>query len=84
MLPLCGLEAVKNLRADTLTGAINLYEEELRWRLTQKAISQQTALQQLQAQRLNDTFNEIQKNQQMIHSDLQTIQALQIVDMINK
>ena len=41
------LEAVKNLRTDSLTGAINLYEEELRWMKTQKTIEQQMKMQQI-------------------------------------
>ena len=76
------LESVKNLRANTLTDVINLYEEELRWRKTQAAIAEQSMLQQLQNQRFNDTLYEIEQNQQKLHSDLQNIQAMQFFDMM--
>ena len=78
------LESVKNLRANTLTDVINLYEEECRWRITQATITQQAMLQQLQSQRLNDTLREIEQNQQNLHSDLQSIQTMQLFDMIKR
>ena len=78
------LEAVKNLRADTLTGVINLYEEELRWRKTQSAIAQQTMLQQRQSACLNNMLNEIADNQETLHADLRSIQVLQTMELFNK
>ena len=78
------LEAIKNLRADTLTGVINLYEEELHWRKTQSAIAQQTMLQQRQSACLNNMLNEIADNQETLHADLRSIQVLQTMELFNK
>ena len=72
------LESVQNLRADTLTDVINLYEDEIRWRKTQTAIAQQNLIRENYARQLNNIMSQIEKNQQDLHSDLQNIQIMQM------
>lgn len=74
------LEFVQNLRASTLTDAINLYEKTL----LDEALLAQAKQQQLQNNRILNALQEIESNQQTIHSDLQNIQIMQFYDIINK
>lgn len=76
------LESVQNLRADNLSDAINLYEDEIRWRKTQTAIAQQNLIQENYARQLNNIMSQIEKNQHTLHSDLQNIQMMQMYDIL--
>ena len=77
------LEAISNLRADTLKEVINLYEEELH-RLTLERIAENSArMQQLQNERMLYAMEQLNENQERINSNLQDIKTMQFVDMIN-
>lgn len=69
------LEAVYNLRADTLKEVINLYEAELRDRNIAR-------MQQLQNERMLYAMSQINDNQERINSTLQEIKTLQFVDIM--
>ena len=69
------MEAVYNLRADTLKEAINLYEDDL--------IRKDNArMQELQYERILYAMQQINENQDRINSSLQDIKTLQFVDII--
>ena len=69
------MEAVYNLRADTLKEAINLYEDEL----IRKGNAR---MQELQYERILYAMQQINENQDRINSNLQDIKTLQFVDII--
>ena len=69
------LEAVYNLRADTLKEVINLYEAELRDRNIAR-------MQHLQNERMLYAVSQINDNQERINSTLQEIKTLQFVDIM--
>ena len=78
------LTAVRDGRADDMKEAMNLYEQQLHnWKM-EKAFEDMTKLQKYQNQFISDALNEIQRNQEVIHSDLSAIMTMQAVDLIAK
>ena len=78
------LESIRNLRADTLTAVINLYEDELYKRKQQEASMQLLYIQKQQNEQLQNAIHTIEQSQDLLHSDLQSVQALQFFDLISK
>ena len=77
------LEAVSNLRADTLKEVINLYEEELHHRNLERIAENNMRMQQLQNERMIYAMNQINENQERINSNLRDIKTMQIFDIVN-
>ena len=78
------LESVKNLRADTLTDVINLYEEELFRRAQLKSTKQIAQMQQQFNEQMLEAMQDIERGQETLQSDLRIVQAMQVYDIITK
>lgn len=81
------LNAIKNLRANTLTDVINLYEQELHLleqeRLLKEVVQTQQQLQEQYYYSMLEIADTIRNNQDQINSNLRTIQTLQFLNMFN-
>ncbi len=77
-------EAVENCRADTLKEAINLYENELRYRKEQGEKILAAEQQAAYLQNLQSILQDIGENQDAINNNLTEIKTMQFFDMINK
>ena len=77
------LKAIENLRANTLTDVINLYEQELHF-LEQRSILQNNAeMQRIHNENMLYAMETINRNQERMNSNLQFIQAMQIINMLD-
>ena len=76
------LLAVKDGRADTLKEAMNLYEEQLhRWKM-EKLAANSARMQQIHMEAMQSAMQEIANNQQQIQSQLTTVTALQVAEIL--
>lgn len=77
------LRAIENLRADTLTDVINLYEQELHF-MEQRRILEDTAeMQRIHNENMMYAVESINRNQDRINSNLNFIQAMQFISMLD-
>lgn len=76
------LEAIYNLRVETLKEAINLYEEELHRLKLEKILDDNARMQQLQTERMLYAMDQINANQERINSNLKDIKIMQFADMV--
>lgn len=81
-------EAVKNLRADTLKEAINLYEDkmdrDIKWELEMEEIQEQSKVQREHMREMERLAEESAGTQKRIEDDLEKIKEMQYYDMMNK
>ena len=78
------LEALQNLRADTLKEVINLYEAELSNIKMYNQTQLEMQLQQQHMEAIQNVMQDIHTNQESIRSDLFQMKAIQFYDTINK
>ncbi len=77
------LRAIENLRADTLTDVINLYEQELHF-MEQRRILEDTAeMQRIHNENMKYAMESINRNQERTNANLNVIQAMQFISMLS-
>ena len=74
------LQAIENLRADNLTDAINLYEQELHHLEQMRVLNNHVEMQRLYHESISYAMETIKRNQELIKSDLRFIQTIQMID----
>lgn len=76
------LEAISNMRASTLSEAINLYESEMHYWEIKKILQDTAKMQNMYNQYLNYSLQNIEQNQQLIHRDLQDVKVMQFINAV--
>ena len=77
------LKAIENLRANTLTDVINLYEQELHF-MEQRRILEDTAeMQRIHNENMMYAMESINRNQERTNANLNVIQAMQFISMLS-
>lgn len=76
------LRAVENLRANNLTDAINLYEEEVRYWEQNRILTNHMEMQRIHNESVQYALESIKRNQKQIKSSLRFMQTMQIIDNI--
>ncbi len=77
------LKAIENLRADTLTDVINLYEQELHFLEQRQILENNAEMQRIHNENMLYAMDSINRNQERMNSNLQFIQAMQFINMLD-
>ena len=77
------LQAVENLRADSLKEVINLYEQELHLLEQERILNNNALMQQRYNESLQQMMQVIDANQQQINSNLKFVQTLQFLNLFD-
>ena len=77
------LQAVENLRADSLKEVINLYEQELHLLEQERILNNNALMQQRYNESLEQMMQIVDANQQQINSNLKFVQTLQILSLFD-
>lgn len=77
------LQAVENLRADSLKEVINLYEQELHLLEQERILNNNALMQQRYNESILQMAETINYNQERINSNLKFVQTLQLLDIFD-
>ena len=77
------LKALENMRAETLKELINLYEQELHFLAQERILSNNAEMQRIHNESMLYAMESIRRNQEQMQSNIQFMQAMQIISMLD-
>lgn len=78
------LQALENMRADTLKEVINLYEYELHLRRQEQILEDHAYAQRLHNEQMEYLMASINRSQENMRSDMQFMAAMQAIDILTR